>query len=147
MSPANRCPDPIDFASVDVSFISLKLVLPVAAELLRGGGGMVCLVKPQFEAGRGKVGKKGVVRERATHVEVLENAVGYAAENGFSVAGSTFRRSRGRRATSNTSCTSARRRGAPSRNVRRSRRWWSVPTRRLTESLEGMWCGWSRKPY
>ena len=85
-----QVPDPIDFASVDVSFISLKLVLPVAAELLRGGGGMVCLVKPQFEAGRGKVGKKGVVRERATHVEVLENAVGYAAENGFSVAGLDF---------------------------------------------------------
>ena len=85
-----QVPDPIDFASVDVSFISLKLVLPVAAELLRGGGGMVCLVKPQFEAGRGKVGKKGVVRERSTHVEVLENAVGYAAENGFSVAGLDF---------------------------------------------------------
>ena len=85
-----QVPDPIDFASVDVSFISLKLVLPVAAELLRGGGGMVCLVKPQCEAGRGKVGKKGVVRERATHVEVLENAVGYAAENGFSVAGLDF---------------------------------------------------------
>ena len=62
----------------------------MAAELLRAGGGMVCLVKPQFEAGRGKVGKKGVVRERATHVEVLENAVGYAAENGFSVAGLDF---------------------------------------------------------
>lgn len=85
-----QVPDPVDFASVDVSFISLKLVLPVAAQLLRGGGGMVCLVKPQFEAGRDKVGKKGVVRERATHAEVLEKAVGYARENGFSVRGLDF---------------------------------------------------------
>lgn len=82
--------EPIDFISVDVSFISLKLVLPVAAMLLREDGEAVCLVKPQFEAGREKVGKKGVVRERSTHLEVLCHAVEYAHENGFSVCGMDF---------------------------------------------------------
>lgn len=80
----------IHFISVDVSFISLKLVLPVAAMLLGANGEAVCLVKPQFEAGREKVGKKGVVRERSTHIEVLENAVGYARKNGFAVCGLDF---------------------------------------------------------
>lgn len=78
-------PDMIDFISIDVSFISLKLVFPVAAQLLSEQGQVVCLVKPQFEAGREKVGKKGVVREQTTHIEVLENAASYAAANGFSV--------------------------------------------------------------
>ena len=82
--------EPVDFISVDVSFISLRLVLPVAAALLRETAGAVCLVKPQFEAGREKVGKNGVVREVSTHIEVLEKAVGYAAENGFSVEGLDF---------------------------------------------------------
>ncbi|MCI8649271.1 MAG: TlyA family RNA methyltransferase [Anaerotruncus sp.] len=82
--------EPLDFVSVDVSFISLKLVLPVAALLLTAQGEAVCLVKPQFEAGREKVGKKGVVRERSTHVEVLQKAVGYARENGFAVCGLDF---------------------------------------------------------
>ncbi|WP_195462968.1 TlyA family rRNA (cytidine-2'-O)-methyltransferase [Anaerotruncus colihominis] len=82
--------DRIDFISIDVSFISLRLVLPAAAQLLYTEGKAVCLVKPQFEAGREKVGKKGVVRDRATHVEVLERAVGYALENGFSVHGLDF---------------------------------------------------------
>lgn len=82
--------EPLDFVSVDVSFISLKLVLPTAASLLKQDGQAVCLVKPQFEAGREKVGKKGVVRERATHVEVLENAVSYARTNGFAVCGIDF---------------------------------------------------------
>lgn len=85
-----QAPDRIDFISIDVSFISLRLVLPVAAQLLRAEGEAVCLVKPQFEAGREKVGKKGVVRDRATHIEVLERAVGYALENGFSVRGLDF---------------------------------------------------------
>lgn len=85
-----QIPEPVDFISVDVSFISLKLVLPVAAALLSETGQAVCLVKPQFEAGREKVGKKGVVRERSTHIEVLENAVRYARENGFSVCGIAF---------------------------------------------------------
>lgn len=78
---------PLDFASVDVSFISLGLVLPVAARLLRPGGQMVCLVKPQFEAGRSKVGKNGVVRELSTHLEVGEKAYAMAKENGFAVQG------------------------------------------------------------
>lgn len=85
-----QIPDPLDFVSVDVSFISLKLVLPTAAALLGEAGEAVCLVKPQFEAGREKVGKKGVVRERSTHIEVLENAAGYAHANGFCVRGIDF---------------------------------------------------------
>lgn len=85
-----QVPLPIDFISVDVSFISLKLVLPVAALLLKEEGEAVCLVKPQFEAGREKVGKKGVVRDKNTHIEVLKNAMGYARDNGFSVQGLTF---------------------------------------------------------
>lgn len=85
-----QIPDPVSFVSVDVSFISLKLVLPVAAALLEPDGEAVCLVKPQFEAGREKVGKKGVVRERATHIEVLRNACQYARENGFAVCGIDF---------------------------------------------------------
>ena len=75
---------------IDVSFISLRLVLPVAAQLLCTGGKAVCLVKPQFEAGREKVGKKGVGRDRVTHAEVLVRAVGYALENGFTVHGLDF---------------------------------------------------------
>lgn len=73
-----------------VSFISLKLVLPVAGRLLSETGQAVCLVKPQFEAGREKVGKNGVVRESKTHMEVVENACGYARENGFAVCGLDF---------------------------------------------------------
>ncbi len=75
----------LDFASVDVSFISLTKVLGPAKELLREGGQMVCLIKPQFEAGREKVGKKGVVREIAVHREVIEKVMGFAKEIGFSI--------------------------------------------------------------
>ena len=82
-----QIPDEPDFASVDVSFISLKLVLPVVYELLGEAGECVCLIKPQFEAGRDKVGKKGVVREQSTHVEVAEAIVAFARETGFTVAG------------------------------------------------------------
>ena len=82
--------EPVEFASVDVSFISLRLVLPVAAALLGPAGEMVCLVKPQFEAGREKVGKKGVVRDRAVHAQVLEAAVGYALDSGFAIRGMEF---------------------------------------------------------
>ena len=78
-------PDKADFASVDVSFISLTKVLPAAVNLLKPGAEMVCLIKPQFEAGREKVGKKGVVREKSTHIEVIENCFEYARENNFSV--------------------------------------------------------------
>ncbi len=82
--------DALDFASVDVSFISLTKVLPAAHELLRENGEMVCLIKPQFEAGREKVGKKGVVRDPKVHQEVIEKVIGFALENGFSVLHLSF---------------------------------------------------------
>ena len=82
--------DSIEFFSVDVSFISLKHIFPVAAQICLPGACGVCLVKPQFEAGREKVGKKGVVREISTHLEVIQNAAGYAMANGFSVCGLDF---------------------------------------------------------
>lgn len=75
----------IDFASIDVSFISLSKVLPAAYNLLSKRGEIVALIKPQFEAGREKVGKKGVVREKSTHIEVIQNCFAYAGENGFFV--------------------------------------------------------------
>ncbi|MCR5632426.1 MAG: TlyA family RNA methyltransferase [Eubacterium sp.] len=80
----------VDFASVDVSFISLSKVLPPLRDLLKDETEVVCLIKPQFEAGREKVGKKGVVRDKAVHVEVIENVLGYAEEAGFNVLGLDF---------------------------------------------------------
>ena len=80
----------LDLATIDVSFISLKLVMPVIRRLLKDGGEMVCLIKPQFEAGREKVGKKGVVKDPETHVEVLDSFLKNAEEAGFTVAGLTF---------------------------------------------------------
>ena len=80
----------IEFFSVDVSFISLHHIFPVAQAITTPDAMGVCLVKPQFEAGREKVGKNGVVRDPATHREVLHNAMGYAAANGFSVRGLDF---------------------------------------------------------
>ncbi len=85
-----QVPDEIDFSSVDVSFISLKLILPVLYSLLKADGEAVCLVKPQFEAGREKIGKKGVVRDKAVHLEVIDNCIGYAIENGFKIKGLDF---------------------------------------------------------
>ena len=79
--------EPVEFFSVDVSFISLKHIFPVAAAVTTADAQGVCLVKPQFEAGKEKVGKKGVVREAQTHREVLHQAISYALENGFSVLG------------------------------------------------------------
>ena len=76
--------------SVDVSFISLHHIFPVAQAITTPDAMGVCLVKPQFEAGREKVGKNGVVRDPATHREVLHNAMGYAAANGFVVRGLDF---------------------------------------------------------
>ena len=90
-----QIPDELDFASVDVSFISLKLILPPLCGLLKDGGHVSCLVKPQFEAGREKVGKKGVVRDPAVHLEVLENFLIHAKESGFTVLGMTFSPIRG----------------------------------------------------
>ena len=83
-------PDEIDFASVDVSFISLKLIVPVMRELLKDGGESVCLIKPQFEAGRDKIGKKGVVRELSTHVEVVTAISEFVLENGFDILNLDF---------------------------------------------------------
>ena len=80
-----QVPDEIDFFSVDVSFISLKLILPVARQLMSENAQAVCLIKPQFEAGREKVGKKGVVRDPAVHVEVVRKIFDFCLENGFDV--------------------------------------------------------------
>ena len=85
-----QVPDAIGFASVDVSFISLRLILPVLFCLLQKDGEAVCLIKPQFEAGREKVGKKGVVRDKAVHEEVVQMICDFAVENGYSVLGLTF---------------------------------------------------------
>ena len=90
-----QVPDELDFASVDVSFISLKLILPALCGLLKEGGHVACLVKPQFEAGKEKVGKKGVVRDPAVHLEVLENFLNHAKESGFTVLGITYSPIRG----------------------------------------------------
>ena len=92
---AEHIPEPLDFASVDVSFISLGLILPALRPLLKEGGETVALVKPQFEAGREKVGKKGVVREPAVHLEVLEQFLRHAAQADFSVKGLDFSPIRG----------------------------------------------------
>ena len=88
-------PEPLDFFSVDVSFISLHLILPALRPLIREGGQAVCLVKPQFEAGKEKVGKKGVVRDPAVHLEVLERFLDHAAQAGFTVKDITFSPIRG----------------------------------------------------
>lgn len=82
--------DAIDFISIDVSFISLTLVLPVAYALLKPNGVLICLVKPQFEAGKGKVGKKGVVKEPEIHTEVIQKIVNFANTIHFCVAGVDF---------------------------------------------------------
>ena len=84
-----------DFASVDVSFISLSKILPPAHAILPVGGEMVCLIKPHFEAGREKVGKKGVVRDPQVHVEVIENVLKIAQDAGFEVLGLSWSPIRG----------------------------------------------------
>ncbi len=86
----NEVPDEIDFSSVDVSFISLKHILPVLNTLLKADGEAVCLIKPQFEAGKEFVGKKGVVRDLNVHIDVVEKVVNLATENGFGVCGLAF---------------------------------------------------------
>jgi 23S rRNA (cytidine1920-2'-O)/16S rRNA (cytidine1409-2'-O)-methyltransferase len=82
--------EPLDFGSADVSFISLKLILPPLKALLKPDGKVVCLVKPQFEAGRSKVGKKGVVRDPKVHEEVIDSIIPFAEGLGFSVADLSF---------------------------------------------------------
>lgn len=85
-----QVPDDIGLATIDVSFISLRTVLPAVKGLLSPEGEIVCLIKPQFEAGREKVGKKGVVRELSTHKEVLRDFMKNARELGLAVKGITF---------------------------------------------------------
>jgi 23S rRNA (cytidine1920-2'-O)/16S rRNA (cytidine1409-2'-O)-methyltransferase len=92
---AEQIPDPLDFASIDVSFISLKLILPALRPLMKETGQVAALIKPQFEAGREKVGKKGVVRDPEVHLEVLEQVLQYADDADFSVKGVTFSPIRG----------------------------------------------------
>ena len=82
--------EPPDLSVIDVSFISLKIVLPAIKELLKPTGQVLCLIKPQFEAGKEKVGKKGVVRDKDTHREVLDHFVALADELNFSILGLTF---------------------------------------------------------
>ena len=82
--------DRIEFASIDVSFISLTKVLGPVKQLLTDEGQVVCLIKPQFEAGREKVGKKGVVREKSVHLEVIEMVMDYARSIGFGILGLEF---------------------------------------------------------
>ncbi len=87
---ADDIDEKLDFASVDVSFISLRIILPVLYELLDDGASAVCLIKPQFEAGKEKVGKKGVVRDIEVHRDVVESIIGFAFETGYSVLALSF---------------------------------------------------------
>ncbi len=82
--------DALDFASIDVSFISLTKVLGPVKALLKEDGQIVCLIKPQFEAGREKVGKKGVVRDKAVHLEVIEMVIRFAVSIGFEILNLEF---------------------------------------------------------
>ena len=84
-----QIPEPLDFVSVDVSFISLGLIFPALRPLLADNANLVCLIKPQFEAGKDKVGKKGVVRDANVHLAVLEQFLRHAAENDLTVQGMT----------------------------------------------------------
>lgn len=83
-------PEKVDFISIDVSFISVNLVFPVAAQLLKEGGKLVCLIKPQFEAGREQVGKHGIVREKQTQTEVINKVIGYGWKSGLHPIDLTF---------------------------------------------------------
>ncbi len=94
MKPSD-IPEQIDFASCDVAFISLDKILQPARDLLKGDGQMVCLIKPQFEAGKEKVGKKGVVRDPAVHEEVVARILDLAYNTGFNLLGLTFSPIRG----------------------------------------------------
>lgn len=80
----------IDFISIDVSFISLRLVLPVAKSLLKENGEVIALIKPQFEAGRDKVGKKGIVRDKNIHYEVIESIAEFSKGLGFGINGLSY---------------------------------------------------------
>lgn len=85
-----QIPEDLDFASVDVSFISLSLILPVLYTLLKSDGQAVCLIKPQFEAGKENVGKKGVVRDKNVHIAVIEKIIDIIISNNFKLLGLDF---------------------------------------------------------
>lgn len=86
----NEVPEKLDFISVDVSFISLSLVLPVVKKFLKDDGAAVCLIKPQFEAGRENVGKKGVVRDKSVHLDVINKIINISRNEGLIVSGLDF---------------------------------------------------------
>ncbi len=90
-----QIPEALDLAVMDLAFISIELVIPAVRELLKEDGDILCLIKPQFEAGKDKVGKKGVVRDSAVHLEVLERFLAFAPEAGFTVMGLNFSPIRG----------------------------------------------------
>ena len=92
---AEQIPEPLDLAVMDLSFISVKLILPAVCPLLKDDAAVACLIKPQFEAGPEKVGKKGVVRDPKVHLEVLENFLTHAKDNHFTVLGITYSPIRG----------------------------------------------------
>ncbi len=83
-------PEELDFCSVDVSFISLSIIVPVMRELMKSGGEAVCLIKPQFEAGKDKVGKKGVVRDKSVHIETVQKTIDMIIANNLTVLGLTY---------------------------------------------------------
>ena len=83
-------PEPLDICVMDLSFISVKLVLPAVCALLKDNAQLVCLIKPQFEAGREEVGKKGVVRDKAVHLSVIESVLSFAPTVGMTVMGLDF---------------------------------------------------------
>lgn len=90
LDPASFADEKPDMASIDVSFISLRLIFPVLQQILQDGGQVVALVKPQFEAGKENVGKNGIVRDPRVHVEVLQSIAGFAASTGLAVRGVSF---------------------------------------------------------
>ncbi len=84
---SEQIPEPVDIAVMDLSFISIKLVLPAVCPLLKDGGELICLIKPQFEAGREEVGKKGVVRDKNVHLAVIDGILEFAPGAGMTVMG------------------------------------------------------------
>ena len=92
---SEQVPEPLDLGVMDVSFISIRLILPVIRQFLKPGADFICLIKPQFEAGREQVGKKGVVRDAVVHKSVIENCFAAAREDGYSVLGLDYSPIRG----------------------------------------------------
>jgi 23S rRNA (cytidine1920-2'-O)/16S rRNA (cytidine1409-2'-O)-methyltransferase len=85
--PCEAVPEPVDFVTIDVSFISLKIVVPAVLKFMKTDGSIIALIKPQFEVGKGKVGKGGIVRDASMHNEVIENLSAFFAENGLKIEG------------------------------------------------------------